>query len=79
GASGDRLVRLWNPENGTIQRTLSGPSDYAFGVATSADGARVAAGGADSVLFVWRDNGQILRKIGPPAPSAPGAGAAAGP
>ena len=48
-------------------RTFNGPRDYVFGVATSKDGARVAAGGADSVLFVWNgQNGQVIRKIPPP-------------
>ena len=47
---------------------FSGPSDYVFGVAASNDGNRVAAGGADSVLFVWNgQNGQVIRKIEPPA------------
>jgi WD40 repeat protein len=71
GASGDKQVRLWNPDsgqNGQITRSFSGPSDYVFGVAVSNDGNRIAAGGADSVLFVWNaQNGQVLRKIEPPA------------
>jgi WD40 repeat protein len=76
GASGDRQVRLWNPEGnrGQVARTFTGPSDYVFGVAASGDGSRVAAGGADGVLFVWKaENGQVLRKIEPRPrpPSAP--------
>jgi WD40 repeat protein len=70
GASGDNLVRFWETEGrrGGIARTFSGPSDYVFGVAVSKDGDRVAGGGADSVLFVWSgQNGQVLRKIEPPA------------
>jgi WD40 repeat protein len=75
GASGDKLVRLWNPDsgqNGQISRSFSGPSDYVFGVAVANDGNRIAAGGADGVLFVWNaQNGQVLRQIAPRA--APGA------
>ena len=71
GASGDKQVRLWNPDtgqNGQVSRSFNGPSDYVFGVAVSSDGNRVAAGGADSVLFVWNaQNGQVIRKIDPPA------------
>ena len=71
GASGDKQVRLWNPDtgqNGQVSRSFNGPSDYVFGVAVSNDGNRIAAGGADSVLFVWNaQNGQVLRKIEPPA------------
>jgi WD40 repeat protein len=74
GASGDKLVRLWNPDSGTngqISRSFSGPSDYVFGVAVSNDGTRIAAGGADGVLFVWNaQNGQVLRKLEPPPPPA---------
>ena len=71
GASGDKSVRLWNPDtgqNGAVTRTFNGPSDFVFAVAVSNDGNRVAAGGADSVLFVWNaQNGQVLRKFEPPA------------
>jgi WD40 repeat protein len=75
GASGDRSVRLWNPDsgqNGQVTRTFNGPNDYVFGVAVSNDGNRLAAGGADGVLFVWNaQNGQVLRKLEPPAPAMP--------
>ena len=73
GASGDALVRTWNPDSDGITRTFSGPGDYVFSVATSADGARIAAGGADSVLFIWNgQNAQVIRKLEPP-PSPPSA------
>lgn len=85
GASGDNLVRFWNVTTttegtakgqrrrrgggGGVLRTFSGPSDYVFGVAVSKDGSRVAAGGADSVLFIWNgQNAQVIRKIEAPAP-----------
>jgi WD40 repeat protein len=66
--------------NGGVLRTFSGPSDYVFGVAVSKDGSRVAAGGADSVLFLWNgQDGQVLRKIEPPARPATTKTAAAKP
>jgi WD40 repeat protein len=75
GASGDKAVRLWNPdsgENGQVTRTFNGPNDFVFGVAVSNDGDRIAAGGADGVLFVWNaQNGQVLRKLDPPGPAQP--------
>lgn len=71
GAAGDAQVRLWNPDNGQVARTFTGPSDYLFGVAVSSDGKVLAAGGAESALFLWNaENGQVLRKIEQPAPSA---------
>ena len=67
GASGDAQVRTWNPESDGIVRTFSGAGDYVYSVADSTDGSRVAAGGADSVLFVWNgQNGQVIRKLEPP-------------
>jgi WD40 repeat protein len=69
GASGDSNVRLWGAENGAVQRTFNGPTDYVFGVAVSADGKTVAAGGADGMLFLWNgENGQILQKLQPTSP-----------
>ena len=49
GASGDTQVRIWNPDNGGIAQGFGGAGDYVYSVAASADGSRVAAGGADSV------------------------------
>jgi WD40 repeat protein len=66
GSSGDASVRAWNPDNGTIPRTFTGASDYLFAVACSGDGGRVAAGGADGVLFLWNGlSGQQIQKIAP--------------
>jgi WD40 repeat protein len=70
GASGDHLVRIWNPEKdqrAQITQTLTGPSDYVFGVAVARDGGRIAAGGADGVLFIWDgQDGRVVRKFEPP-------------
>ncbi len=73
GASGDSTVRYWNPTgNGNVVRTFSGPTDYVFGVATSADGKTVAAGGADGNLFLWNgDDGKLIRKIEPAVVARP--------
>jgi WD40 repeat protein len=72
GASGDKLVRFWDANNGGVQRNFGGPEDYVFCLAVSADGSRVAAGGADGVLFIWRgDNAQLLNQLAPPASGAP--------
>jgi WD40 repeat protein len=72
GAAGDKVVRKWNPDNGGVAQTYSGPSDYVFGLGASKDGLRVAAGGADSVLFIWNgQNTQVIRKIEPLKPATP--------
>jgi WD40 repeat protein len=72
-ASGDAQVRVWNTEGRrrSGSRTLSGPSDYVYAVAASADGARIAAGGAEGVLYLWDGRtGKPLRKIEPPSASS---------
>lgn len=66
-ASGDAHARAYNPDSGGITRTFSGPGDFVYTVAASADGSRIAAGGADGALFIWNgQNAQVLRKIDPP-------------
>lgn len=65
GASGDSTVKFWNPTgNGNVVRTFAGASDYVFGVAVSADGKLVAAGGADGTLYLWNgDDAKVIRKV----------------
>ena len=66
GASGDSQVRIWNPDNGGITRGFSGAGDYVYSVAVSADGSRIAAGGADGVLFIWNgQNSQVIQRLEP--------------
>lgn len=64
--SGDRTVRLKRTDNGGELRQFSGNSDFVYTVATSADGKKFAAGGEDSVVRVWNDNGQMFVEF--PAP-----------
>jgi hypothetical protein len=67
-AAGDAQVQMWNPDDGSIVRTFSGPGDYVYSVAASADGSRIA----DSVPFIRNaKSGEVLRKIEPPAHAAP--------
>jgi WD40 repeat protein len=70
GACGDSDVRLWNPANGRVTRTLQGPDDFVYGVALSADRSRVAAGGSDGILYLWNgDKGDVIRTF-PPGPGS---------
>jgi WD40 repeat protein len=65
GASGDRQVRIWNPDTGGSARSF-GAGDYVYGVTASSDGLRIAAGGADGVLLIWNgQNGQVLQRLEP--------------
>jgi len=63
---GDAKVRLINAANGNSQRDFGGTSDYMYAAAASADGKTIVAGGLDSVLRIWNDQGQELAKFAAP-------------
>jgi hypothetical protein len=63
-------VRLINAGNGNSQRDFSGTADYMYSAAASADGKTILAGGLDSVLRIWNDQGNELAKFAAPAPPA---------
>jgi WD40 repeat protein len=68
-SSGDKTVRLVNTDNGAMERTYSGPGDFMYAAASSADGRIAIAGGQDSTLFVWLvDGGQLLKSFAAPKP-----------
>src|SRR5689334_8050281 len=46
-ASGDRLIRLWDPATGEDRRRLAGHTAAALSLALAPDGKRLASGGAD--------------------------------
>lgn len=70
-SGGDAKVRLVNAANGNNQRDFSGTGDYMYATAASADGKTIVAGGLDSVLRIWNDQGNELAKFtAPPAPTA---------
>jgi WD40 repeat protein len=64
---GDSKVRFINAANGSNQRDFSGPTEYMYSVGASGDGKTIVAGGLDSVLRIWNDQGQELSKfVAPP-------------
>jgi WD40 repeat protein len=65
-SGGDSKVRFINATNGNSQRDFSGTSEYMYSVAASGDGKTIIAGGLDSILRVWNDQGQELAKFSPP-------------
>ncbi len=56
-ASADKTVRLWDTAKMAALQTLTGPSDYVYAVAFSADGAWVAAGGYGGEVSLWKQPG----------------------
>jgi WD40 repeat protein len=67
-SSGDAKVKLINAANGGNVRDFPGSADYMYSSAASADGKTIIAGGADSVLRVWSDNGQVFATFEAPKP-----------
>lgn len=65
-ASGDKTVRMKRTDNGGEVRSFAGNNDFVYSVATTADGKLIAAGGEDSVVRVWSDNGQVYATFNPP-------------
>src|SRR5262249_14338946 len=51
--SADGTVRLWNPDNGTALKTLTGHTDWVYAVALSPDGSQVASGSWNGEVRVW--------------------------
>jgi WD40 repeat protein len=52
-ASNDGTVRLWDPQDQELVRTLQGGGKALHSVAFSPGGATVAAGSADGILYLW--------------------------
>jgi WD40 repeat protein len=67
--SGDSRVRFMNAANGGNVRDFGGTAEYMYAGAASADGKTVIAGGLDSVLRIWNDQGQEQAKFAAPAPA----------
>jgi WD40 repeat protein len=73
-ASGDANVRFNNVAQGNSPRTFGGAQDFLYTVDVTADGKLIVAGGQDSVLRIWRENGQAVATFDPPQPPTPNAG-----
>ena len=65
---GDKQVYMKNADNGGNVRNYGGAQDYVYSVGVSDDGGTIIAGGADSVVRIWQENGQALATFEAPTP-----------
>jgi len=65
-SSGDKNVHMKKTDNGGNVRTFGGSEDYVYSVSCTADGKIIAAGGQDSVVRIWSDDGKVVVSFAPP-------------
>ncbi len=72
-SSGDKTVQMKNAESGGNVRSFPGAADFMYSVSASASGKVIAAGGQDSVLRIWADDGKTVANFEKPAEPDSGA------
>lgn len=65
---GDNSVQLRNAANGGNVRGFGGATDFVHSCAVSGNGKIIIAGGQDSVVRLWNENGQEYAKFEAPKP-----------
>ena len=71
-SGGDNQVKAFNATNGGNIRNFPGGTDFIYAIATSPDGAVVAAGGQEGVVRVYNGaTGALLRSLLPPDAQSP--------
>lgn len=62
-SAGDNLVHMKNADNAGNVKQLGGFADFVYCVDATPDGKLIAAGGHDSVIRVWKEDGQEFVKF----------------
>src|SRR5690606_8943451 len=70
-SSGDATLQLKRSDNGGNIRSFAGATDFLYAVEVTADGNTIVAGGQDSVLRVWTQDGKSVAEFAPPAATEP--------
>lgn len=72
---GDANIYVKNADNGGNVRNYGGASDFMHCVDVAPDGKLIVGGGQDSILRLWREDGQSIATFAPPAePGSPAGG-----
>src|SRR5204862_133481 len=58
----DRIVRMWDANNGTMLKSLTGLTDWVYAVAISPDGSLVAGGSYKGEVRIWKTGDGALVK-----------------
>jgi WD40 repeat protein len=69
---GDNSVQMKNAANGGNVRGFGGATDFVHSCSVSGNGKLVIAGGQDSVVRLWNENGQEYAKFEAPKPQPSG-------
>jgi WD40 repeat protein len=76
--SGDQRVRMWNADNGGNTRNFPTAAAFLYCVDVSPDGALLAAGGEDGVVYIYDGkSNKLIKAAKPPEPGAAPEGKAA--
>ncbi|WP_017715215.1 WD40 repeat domain-containing serine/threonine-protein kinase [Kamptonema formosum] len=60
--SGDNTIKIWNLDTGTLQKTLTGHTDWVFSVAISPDGKTLVSSSRDNTIKIWNLETGTLQK-----------------
>lgn len=66
--SGDKTLRLWNADNGSNVRTFPTTDEFLYALAATQDSTMFAAGGESGNIYIFDNQGKLLRKLDPLAP-----------
>ncbi|MCH2126446.1 MAG: hypothetical protein MK165_16770 [Pirellulaceae bacterium] len=71
-ACGDKNVHVKNAANGGNVRVLGGGTDFMYGAAASSNGKVFIGAGQDSVVRLWKDDGNVIANFSAPEPTPSG-------
>ncbi|KEY75048.1 hypothetical protein S7711_09655 [Stachybotrys chartarum IBT 7711] len=61
-ASGDRTIKLWDPDTGTLRQTLEGHGGFLMAVVFAPDGQLLASASEDCTIKLWDPDTGALRQ-----------------